>query len=623
MSRMRRSIATPTFALPGRTGAVVGMAAMLCALAPATGAWAGKYHVYSCRMPNGEVAPTDGWSGSATGVSAYAEDKCAKAGGLVAALGDGVSHVVGTDIATWTFTAPSERHLVAATVWRSGDAEGGSAANATYQFWIAGPTEPEAFSECVYVSGCMKSVGEPGEDEPISAANLVAVPAGNLGEHLYLNASCGGIETYKCPSGKGDPNGYAAVVYLYAADLTLEQTSQPTVSDVEGELATAPTLSGTVDLSLHAEDPGSGVYEAVFTVDGTETGSVLLDENGGHCRNVGQTTDGLPAFLYLQPCLASLSADIPFNTTALSDGTHHLVVTVTDAAGNSTVAVDRKITVVNNPQVSAPSKESSTSKESSASNEPPTQSHAGDGNSPTITGGNDQSTQGNPAPEAQSNNGTSASAGATLHVHWSTTARTAIAGAFGHAHAVVGQLTAPSGAPIAGALVQVFSTPSYEGARTVALTSVRTAADGSFRVRLAAGTPSSRITFAYSASTAAAVPSVTAMLTLTVTANLALHVTPHTSHADGTIVFGGTLHGSHLPPGGKTLVLEARTGGAGSHSHWRQFQVLATRAHGRYRAGYRFRLPGPITYQFRAVSPAEADFPYAAGSSNVVAVREL
>jgi hypothetical protein len=435
-----------------------------------------------------------------------------------------------------------------------------------------------------------------------------------------VNTSCGGSAKFTCPSGKGDPNGYAAVVYLYAADLTLEQTSQPTVSDVEGELATATTLSGTADLSLHAQDSGSGVYEAVFTVDGVEDGSVLLDENGGHCRNVGQTTDGLPAFLYLQPCPASLTADIPFNTTTLTDGAHHLIVTVTNAAGNSTVALDRRITVANDPQVSTPSKESSAAKEPTASKEP--QSQSGDGDTPATTSGNDQLSQNNSSPQSASDNGTSASTGAMLHVRWSATAHTVLVGASGHAQTVVGQLTAPSGAPIAGALVQVLSTPSYEGARTVALAPARTASDGSFRVRLPAGTPSSRLTFAYSASTSDPVPSVTAALTLTVPASLVLRVTPRTSHAGGTIVFSGTLHGAHLPPGGKTLVLEARAGGAGSHSHWRQFQVLATRAGGRYRSSYRFRLPGPITYQFRAVSPAEADFPYAAGSSNVVRVFE-
>jgi hypothetical protein len=604
--------------------AAIATLAMLFVLACAVSAWAGKYHVYSCRMPNGEVAPTDGWSSSTTGVSDYVEDGCSDDKALLAALGDGSTHAANADTATWQFNTPSEDRLVAATVWRAGDADGGLATNATYEFWLAGPEETEVFDECVYEFGCQLGSGDPAE--PLSSSNRVVIPSPNLGARIYVNASCGGISTYKCPSGKGDPNGYAAVVYLYAADLTLEQSSQPTVSDVEGELATAATLSGSADLSLHATDSGSGVYEAVFTVDGVQAGSVLLDENDGRCRNVGQTTDGLPAFLYLQPCPASLTADIPFNTTALSDGTHHLIVTVMDAAGNSTVALDRKITVANDSQVSTPPKEPpasnepSASKEPLASKEPPTQS--GDGGPPAATGGNDQLSQNNPASQSQSDNGANASAGATLQVRWSATAHTALAGAFGHVNTAVGQLTAPNGAPIAGALVQVLGTPSYEGARTLALAPVRTASDGSFRVRLPADTPSSRITFAYSASAASVAPNVTAALTLTVPASLALRVTPHTSHAGGTIVFAGTLHGAPLPHGGKTLVLEARAGGAGSHSRWRQFQVLATHAGGRYHASYRFRLPGPIVYQFRAVSPAEADFPYGAGTSNVVRVVE-
>jgi hypothetical protein len=602
MSKMRRPAATPTLATAALATTTL---AVLCVLATAASAWAGEYHVYSCRTPNGEVAPTDGWSGSATGAYVYAEDKCAKGGALVAALEDDVEHEK-TDIATWTFSAPAEETLAGATLWRAGDADGGLAKSGTYEFWLAGPNENEVFDECVYGGSepCHVGKGEP--DEPLASTNRLELTGTHLGSHLYVNAACFATLGL-CKKGEHDPNGYAAVVYLYAADLILQQSSQPTVSNVEGELATAPTLSGTADLSLHATDSGSGVYEAVFTLDGTETGTVLLDENGGHCRNVGQTTDGLPAFLYLQPCSASLTADIPLNTTTLTDGTHHLVVTITDAAGNFTVALDRKITVSNDPSSSTPPQQ------------PPAQSQSSDDDQPSNAAKNEQLSQNNPAPQLASDNGTSASAEATLHVRWSTTAHAALAGAYGHAQTVLGALTAPSGAPIGGARVHVLDTPSREGAHTIALASVRTAPDGSFRVRLPAATPSSRLTFAYSANLAAAVPSVTAALTLTVPASVRLDVTPRTSHAGGTIVFSGTLHGAPLPPGGKTLVLEARTPG----SSWRQFQVLATRAHGRYRASYRFRLAGPIVYEFRVVSPAEADFPYGTGASNVVRVREL
>lgn len=555
-------------------------------------AQAGAFHVYGCRMPDGQVAPTDGWSPTTSGAAVHAEDKCAKGGALIADLAEGVSHTVGTDTATWTLSAPVGETFGAATLWRAGDAEGTAAANATYEFWLAGPTQPEAFGSCVYVSGCMTVVGEP--EEPLAVANLLPVPQASLGEHIYVNASCGGLPTYKCPSGKGDSNGFAAVVYLYASDLVLEQSSQPTVSSVEGELATASALSGVADLAFHAEDSGSGVYEAAFTVDGSPAGTTLIDENGGHCRDVGQTTDSLPAFLYLQPCKSSLNADLPFDTSTLTDGTHHLVVSVTNAAGNATVALDRKIATLNHP-ASSPLSGLSTPGDT--------------GN--TLATGHAATTQNPP-------NGSNASPAARLSLRWSSTARTALVAPYGRSHTLRGRLTAPDGSPIGSATLQVLYTPAYQGASPRSLFSVRTAADGSFQVRAPSSTPSSRITLAYSSHLGQPAPDVTSALTLTVPASLSLRVTPTVSHVGGTIAFVGALHGSPLPHGGKQLVLEARAPG----TPWRQFRVLSTLAHGRYRATYRFRLPGPIVYEFRASSPHEADFPYGAGASRVVRVRE-
>ncbi len=453
----------------------------------------------------------------------------------------------------------------------------------------------------------MKTVGE--SEEPLSGANLVSLPAANIGEHIYVNASCGGLQSYKCPSSRGDANSYAAVVYLYAADLTLEQASQPRVSEVEGELVTAATLSGTDDLSFHAEDEGSGVYRAVFTVDGKEVGATVLASNGGHCQNVAQTTDGLPAFLYLQPCPASLRADVPFDTTALTDGTHHLVVSVTNAAGNSTVALDRNVTVQNHTKgVEAPT------------------SPSPEGQQPQSTEQHAQPIQITPAvtssaqvPTVQpQNNGTNATPAAALQVRWSATAKASLAGSYGRAETVSGRLTTPTGTPIGGAVVQVFDTPAYERAPTRALGTARTAANGSFSFRVPASTPSARLTFAYSAQLGAPAPSVTGSLQLTVPASLSLKIAPRTTQRGGRIVFSGTLRGAPLPPGGKQLVLEARS----LSGQWRQFQVLSTAKGGSYRATYRFRLAGPIDYKFRVVSQQEADFPYAKGASNVVLVHE-
>ena len=588
-----------------RMQTAVALLVTTACLIGAASAQAGQYHVYSCRTPGGAVAPTDGWASSVSGVASVAEDGCKNGGALVAALGDGTTHEVAADHATWSFTAPAGATVTSARLWRAGDADGGWATNATYQFWIAGPndenTAENVIDDCVAEFGCPTGTGDTAQPE--SPSNLVTVLPEYLGGGLYLNVSCGGTSKFKCPSGKGDPNGYAAVVYLYAADLTLEQNAQPLVENVTGELATASTLSGTADLSFAAFDPDSGVYQAVFTVDGGQSGRTLIDENGGRCRDLGGTSDGLPAFLYLQPCASSVSADVPFDTTGLSDGTHHLVVAVTDAAGNSTVVLDRKIDVANHPSQLLPG--------------------AGQGASGAVGQGTSGAGQGTTpvGPTIGPANGTPASAAASLTAHWSSSAHTALSARFGSAHTVSGRLLAPGGTPIAGAQVQAQFLPACLGAHPLALAAARTGTNGAFTLRVAASLPSGRLTLAYSAHSGQASPDVTAALALTVPASLSLRVTPRSSHAGGAIRFSGVLHGTPLPHGGKQLVLEARVAGPG-HSPWRQFRVLTTSAHGAFKAAYRFRLAGPIAYQFRAVSPHEADFPYATGASNVVRVFE-
>jgi hypothetical protein len=53
-----------------------------------------------------------------------------------------------------------------------------------------------------------------------------------------------------------------------------------------------------------------------------------------------------------------------------------------------------------------------------------------------------------------------------------------------------------------------------------------------------------------------------------------------------------------------------------------RFNVIRTDRRGRFRTTYRFQQPGTATYRFRALSLAEAAYPYAAGGSNVVRVSK-
>jgi hypothetical protein len=163
----------------------------------------------------------------------------------------------------------------------------------------------------------------------------------------------------------------------------------------------------------------------------------------------------------------------------------------------------------------------------------------------------------------------------------------------------------------------VDATPAAAGARRQALPAVRTGANGRFALRIAPGASSRSLHFGYS-STLGGVPTATASLALSVRAGLRLSVGPRTSSVGHSISFAGRLLGGPFPAGGKLVVLEARSQG----SPWIEFHVVRADHAGRFRARYRFRLPGPQAYRFRAVSESEGDYPYATGASNAVLVHE-
>lgn len=546
-------------------------AALIAAALPASSALGGQYHVYSCRTPGGEAAPVDGWSGVLGSGGAYDDytlNTCAQGGALISALGDETKHMAGVDSATWEFSVPPNRTLTAATLWRAGDTSGGAVLDAAYQFWFASPAPSNSFDECLAGIGCH---GSGDSAQPFAEENRIVVPPERLGSNLYSIAACGGQAKFECPAGKGDANGYAAAVYIYAADMTLEQTAGPTVSAVGGELPSAASLAGTSDLTFNAADPGAGVYEAVFSIDGNVLQRTVIDEQGGRCRNVGGTSDGLPAFLYLQPCPPSVSADIPFNTAGIANGSHHLTVTVTDAAGNSAPVLDRTVTIAN-PVIAVPGP------------------------------ANGQGSSGTPHLEAR----------------WNSTPKTLLTTGYGHSQRITGRLLNEDGTAISGASIEASYKPSYGGAKTTALAAGRTGVDGRFTLSLPSKASSETVELFYRGHIGDVTPAATRTLTLAVRAPVALSVSPHASGVGRTIHFHGRLSGGPLPKGGKPLVLEARAG----HSGWIEFDVLRSDSHGRFHASYRFKFPGPVHYQFRVLCEREADYPYATGSSRVAKVFE-
>src|SRR5262249_26474523 len=160
--------------------------------------------------------------------------------------------------------------------------------------------------------------------------------------------------------------------------------------------------------------------------------SAVVNDNGGRGRNVGQTTDGKPALLYVQPGLGAGSADAGLDTTKLANGAHHLIVSGIDAAGNGAPVLDRMITRAN-PR-------------------------------PPCTGA---------GPGRASSSGP-----VTLSASWRGTRRQTITSSYGRAPAIDGRLLGPGGAPIAGATIGLVATPRFVGGAPVAMPSPRTRPDG-------------------------------------------------------------------------------------------------------------------------------------------------
>jgi hypothetical protein len=534
--------------------AIIGAAALLLVLAAA--AHAGRYHDYSCRTPSGQTVPVDGWSGSTSGVTfTNVEDTCSQSGALVAALGDQpAERQANTDVATWALTVPSPETVAGATLWRAGDTAGGAKVNATYQFWLAGSSEFSVFDECLAVLAC---VGQGNTAQPLASENRVVVPAPHLGPHLYVRASCGGIYEYKCPTAVGDAQNYSAVVYLYAADLVLEQNEGPSASNVSGPLASEQPVHGASDLIFSATDPGAGIFQAVFNIDGQVVQETVVNENGGHCRNVGQTTDGLSAFLYLQPCLKSVTADVGFDTTKVSNGTHHLIVTVTDAAGNTATVLDRSVVVQNELGVC----------------------------------------------NAECDGHASLHTADTQLLRRTITRRYANSGLL-----LTGQLVDHTGAPMKGAMIELRQQASYPGARNVLAATTTTDAKGGWKLRVQRG-PSRLVTVGYRSRSNNPTFATQLQYRETVAAGVRLSA-PRRARPGTTFAFRGALAGGYIPPGGALISLEIFFAG-----EWREIALLRTNRRGAFAYRYTFAAIGPATYRFRAQLPHTIGYPFASGAS--------
>jgi hypothetical protein len=189
---------------------------------------------------------------------------------------------------------------------------------------------------------------------------------------------------------------------------------------------------------------------------------------------------------------------------------------------------------------------------------------------------------------------------------------------YGHGVRYGGRLLTVWGEPVAGATVAV--TESFAGGATAGsrrnLTQTR--ADGTFSLYLAPG-PSREVSASYGGS-----PSLgrvaTAATQLAVRSNVRLHASAAVARVGGApVVFSGRVARTGVrTPQDTEVELQFRYPGAG----WSEFRTVKTSANGRFRFPYRFSDDDSrgIRFQFRAVVPAQKDWPYDIGASRPVIV---
>lgn len=185
---------------------------------------------------------------------------------------------------------------------------------------------------------------------------------------------------------------------------------------------------------------------------------------------------------------------------------------------------------------------------------------------------------------------------------------------FGKRATARGTLMSASGAPIAGAAVDVFAKPNSTGAEYVRVGVVRTTGAGAFSYEAPAGT-SRTLRFRYEGSQQQR-PS-EGEVTVRVPAATTIKVDRRRARNRQKVTFSGRLRGLPIPTGGKLVDLQAFYRG-----RWRTFATPRANGKGAWRFKYRFGATRrPTTYRFRAVIRREAVYPYEEGLSALVSVR--
>jgi hypothetical protein len=555
-----------------RVGLLVASLALLLAapaIHPAV-ARAGTYDVYSCTQPNGDPAPIDGWTSFTNNPNMVAEDECAQGGWLAAGM-LGWKEVPVAAESGWTFMPPAGTRIKQAILhyeYNNSDFQDTGTATA-FESLEAPYRGSRPFKTCVHSEACCCSGPYEGR---VSAHNLVTVPEQDLEPEGVQGGGSGPPAGITMVSGCENPDGganycdgaslkYAAVGLISMATITLEDRSPPQVTVVGGTLTTGTELEGTQTLAITGTDSGSGIYQAILEVDGKESQSTTVDNNGGHCENVGQTADGQRAFLYVVPCALEVNDQyISFNLADVRDGPHRLTVLVTDAAGNATTVLNREVVVGRGACNSTCDDQAKLAASDAKLLKPITRGYARSG----------------------------------LRLS--------------------GSIRESTASPVAGARLELLQRASYTGAPTRAIATTTTNTAGQWTFVVPKG-PSRMLVVAFRSHALDTRYAAELEYHERVFAHIGL-TAPRGVRIGVPLDFRGELAGGYIPPEHSIIQMEILFLG-----RWRTIETLRTNARGRFAYGYTFSTGAGSSYLFRAVIQYSRAYPFLAATSRPVRVR--
>lgn len=580
-------------------------------------ATAGTLAVVSCKDPVTDAAePTDGWTAGWTGTAfTYAGNlnECAQGSALKSYVGAEVNQQ-GSTGPDWEYAPPEGDEVVGGEISAAFSIPGGAVSPYT---GAAGITAPKLlFDGADLLEGTYSPAGGvAGSYEGVYRL------AGHTGGHIWMYAFCEPAEA-TCPGNQSN-SWYWALAEMRWADILLANDATPTAAGFSGAIATTTgPVSGTESLTFTAKEEGAGapgIYTVKATLDGQSIYDATPNNNGGSCQALGANRfPGIYEFASPHPCPTNVSAVIPLNTTVVKDGSHELVVTVTDAAGNDSIVYTKQILTDNAPVALS---------------------------EPLVTGSAqvDSALTGIPASFNAPEGTGSVSAISSQWLRCSNAAATQCA-------AIPGATTntyVPNSSDIGYYIVYACTASDRDGTMTahsqptVAVTEPNKEVAGYGGQSNPVGQPGSSTSVGGSggAGGSGGIGGLNVNLTSQNDElgnekepwKITLHASKVRVRRGGTVTFEGVVSTTPRPSSGKLVGLRARSVLTRKNHHrrkhttygkWVTFYFAYTNAAGQYKTTHTFKLRGTNVYQLQAIAPKEALYRNPTGVSSMVTVTE-